>query len=252
MAFQEDKTKLIAYIVPSIRRSENEQELEEFFCWIDSLEEKAVEDAQYYRILADAYMEAGDAVKAKEAFSKIYNPKNKKDMKKFVSYDSVGVKPVIRPSRRAKELPQFRYVDSRMLKNKFQLSEECACCICKGKTAALYVGTAYSEDSDEISFMHREDKFCADCIQSGAAAEELNLQFNNPLLKDCTAYDSEKINELLYQTPECSAEFDFYEDIWPGCCGDFCRYVGYEDEYEEKHHFQCIHCGKKIVWTNWT
>lgn len=252
MAFQDDKKTMIGYM--NMTRQElfglgNEQELEKFFMFIDELEQKAEEEPQYFSLLADAYMQLGNNVKAKEAFAKVYNPKNKKDLRKLMSYDGIKSRPVIRPSKRAKEIPQFKYVDKQMLSNQFIVSEECACSICKKKPAALYVGAAYTDSDEEISFLNRADKFCADCIHNGAAAAELDIKFNLPLLEEHTAIDIEKRNELLYRTPECSTAFDFDEDIWPSCCGDYCRYVGLDDEYEENFHFQCIQCGKKLVWT---
>ena len=41
MSFQEDKNQLIEYITQGMRYSENEQELEEFFEFLDRLEAKA-------------------------------------------------------------------------------------------------------------------------------------------------------------------------------------------------------------------
>lgn len=253
MAFQEDKNILIEYMEnQKIFDSDDERELENFFNFIDELEEKSKSEPQYFSLLAEAYMKVGNVLKAKEAFSKIYHLKNKKDLKKLVSYDTAKVSPIVRPSERAKNLPPFRYVDKRMLKNKFIVSNECSCSICRKQSAALYIGMAYIENSDKINFMKQEDKFCADCISNGTAAAELGLKFNSPALEECIAIDSEKLNELLYKTPECSDEFDFDEDIWPLCCGDFCRYTGFENEYEEKFYFQCIHCKKTVVWTKWT
>ena len=250
MGFQADKNILIEYMENRrIFDSDDERELENFFIFIDELEKKSKSESQYFSLLAEAYMKVGNVLKAKEAFSKIYNPKSKKDLKKLVSYNTAKAAPIVRPSRRAENLPMFRYVDKRMLKNKFVVSNECICSICKKESAALYIGMAYRKNFNKIDFMKQEDKFCADCISNGTAAAELGLKFNSPLLEECTVIDSEKINELLYKTPECSDEFDFDEDIWPFCCGDFCRYTKFENEYEEKFYFQCIHCKKSIVWT---
>ena len=211
MSFQEDRDILIQYL--SKHDFENEQEWEEFFQFIDELEEKASEEAQYFSLLADAYMSVGYNLKAKEAFLKIANPKNKKDRKKLISFESMKASPVVRPKNRAKNLPSFRYVAKETLKNKFFVSEECTCAICKKNAAALYVGKAYNSFSEKITYIKEE---------------------------------------VVYRTPECNSEFDFNEDIWPGCCGDFCRYTGLENEYEERFHFQCLHCGKEIVWTKMT
>lgn len=249
MSFQEDRDILIQYL--SKHDFENEQEWEEFFQFIDELEEKASEEAQYFSLLADAYMSVGYNLKAKEAFLKIANPKNKKDRKKLISFESMKASPVVRPKNRAKNLPSFRYVAKETLKNKFFVSEECTCAICKKNAAALYVGKAYNSFSEKITYINQEEKFCADCLCNGSAAAEFHIRFN-PLVEMCTAIASEKAEEVVYRTPECNSEFDFNEDIWPSCCGDFCRYTGLENEYEERFHFQCLHCGKEIVWTKMT
>lgn len=253
MAFQEDKNILIEYMENRrIFDSDDERELENFFIFIDELEEKSKSEPQYFSLLAEAYMKVGNVLKAKEAFSKIYNPKNKKDLKKLATYDMTWAAPIVRPSKRARSLPPFRYVDKRMLKNKFIVSNECSCSICKKESAPLYIGIAYRKNSDKIDFMKQDDKFCADCISDGTAAAELEIKFNSPLLEECIAINFEKVNELLYKTPNCSDEFDFDEDIWPFCCGDFCRYTRFENKYEEKFYFQCNDCKKTVVWTKMT
>ena len=53
MSFQEDKNQLIEYITQGMRYSENEQELEEFFEFLDRLEAKALMETQYYALVAE-------------------------------------------------------------------------------------------------------------------------------------------------------------------------------------------------------
>lgn len=249
MSFQEDKNQLIEYITQGVYRSENDQELEEFFVFLDHLEEKALEDTQYYRLVADAYTQIRNPKKAKEAFSKVYDPKNRKDVKKLLDYDTWKGKPVVRPSRRVRKLPSFKYVSEDALKNKFIRPKECVCSVCKKKSVPLYIGSAYRSPDAMIHFADRQDKFCAGCIKDGTAAKAFDVKFNSPLLEECTAYAKEQLDELVYMTPECSSAFEYCdEDIWPGCCGDFCCYVRQESD-EERFHFQCIHCGREIVWS---
>lgn len=249
MSFQEDKNQLIEYITQCVGESKNDQELESFFEFIDKLEEKANTEPQYFYLVADAYMQVGNPKKAKAAFSKIYNPKNKKEVKKLLNYDQEKTRRVVRPSQRVTALPKFKYVAKSVLKNKFIASKGCVCSICKKESVPLYIGQAYKSSDEIISFADRQDKFCANCIKDGAAAKALDFKFNSPLLEECTAYAKEQIDELLYSTPECSSAFELCdEDIWPVCCGDFCRYVK-QDRDEERYHFQCIHCGRKIVWS---
>lgn len=249
MSFIEDRKKLLEYITDNeIFDADREGELEDFFEFIDRLEEKAVSETQYYSLIADAYMKVGHISKAKDAFKKNYNSKNKKDIKKLMNFESVSVKPIIRPTKRAVKLPHFKYVENKMLKNKFIISKDCPCSICKRNDIALYVGMAYISDSREISFMNQEEKFCVCCLSDGTAAKELELKFNSPMLEDCVNIEIKKREELLYRTPECSDDFDFNEYIWPDCCGDFCCYIGINNTYEDTYYFRCNHCGKEITW----
>ncbi len=252
MSFSEDKARMTEYMRKRpLDEWEDEAAVEEFFYFLDQLKEQAKEDSSYYSILSDACLKAGNPVKAKEAFARGYNPKNKKDLKKFLSFDSWKEKPVTRPSERAGELPGFSYAAGKLLKNKFVRKKDGICCICKKEQTALYVGAAF-DASEQISFLNREDQFCADCIRNGAAADQFGITFNNPYLKDITAVDSDKKEELLKKTPECSLAFDFNEDLWPCCCGDFCRYEEYDGTYEETFTFRCRHCKKETVWTKMT
>lgn len=249
MSFQEDKNQLIEYMAQGVKYSENEQELEEFFIFLDRLEEKASTETQYYALVADAYASiVGNPKKAKEAFLKVYDPKNKKDVKKLLDYDTWKGRPIVRPDKRAKTLPKFKYVDKSVLKNKFTTQKGSACSICNKEFVALYAGNAYISSDEMIEYASRQDKFCVNCIKDGTAARTLGICFNSPILEELTAYDTDKIDELVYRTPECSSAFELCdEDVWPGCCGDFCRYMK-QDSGEERFYFQCIHCGREIVW----
>lgn len=253
MSFSEDKTRMTEYMKERpLDEWEDEAAVEEFFCFLDRIAEQAKEDSSYCAILSDAYLKAGDPLKAKEAFARVYNPKNKKDIKKLMSFDSWKANPVTRPSEKAGELPDFTYVSGKLLKNKFVRKKDGVCCICNKSQTALYVGAAFTDTSEKINFLNTEDQFCADCIRNGAAAEKLGITFNDPYLQDITVVDDDKKDELLRKTPECSLAFDFDEDMWPCCCGDFCRYEEYDGTYEETFTFRCRHCGKETVWTKMT
>lgn len=247
MSFQEDKNQLIQYIAQGIRYSENDQELEGFFVFLDEILEKARSETQYYALVADAYAVVGDPKKAKEAFLKVYDPKNRKDVKKLLDYDCWKGRTVVRPSKRARSLPKFKYVDKDVLSDKFSVQEGSACSICKKESVPLYVGNAYISSNKLINCADRQDRFCANCIKDGAAARTLGIKFNPPILEELTAYGTDQINELVYRTPGCGSAFELCdEDVWPGCCGDFCRYVK-EDSGEERFYFQCTHCGREII-----
>lgn len=246
------KETLTAFFKQGIGNLDDDNKLEEFFQLIVRLEQKAIDDPQYYNLLADAYLAVGYAQKAKDAFSKIYNPKNKKDIKKMINIEHAKSNPIVQPSKRAKSLPQFRYVNSQILKNHFIESNENQCAICAKKAVPLYIGRAYSKTEDEILFINQKEQFCAACLFRGVAADKTGLAFNTPYLETCSAAAEDSIRELVYQTPECTSFFGDNEEIWPICCNDFCRLETVDDMAEEKFYFRCLHCNKEIVWTKMT
>ncbi len=246
------KETVTAFLKQGIGSLEDENKLEEFFQLVAQLEQKAADDPQYYALLTDAYLAVGYTQKAKDAFSKIYNPKNKKDIKKMLNIEHTKSKPIVQPSKRAKSLPQFRYVNSQILKNHFIESDENQCSICAKTAVPLYIGRAYSETEDEILLLNQKEQFCAACLYSGAAADKTGLAFNSPYLEQCSAAAEDFIRELEYRTPECTSLFDDNEEIWQICCGDFCRLERIDSTAEEKFYFQCLHCKKEIVWTKMT
>lgn len=247
MEYKEYKDKLIKYINSGLSYPEDksDEEIEEFFEFIDELEAKAETDKRYFELVSDAWALMKDYKKAYEAFDKFHDPTNSKHLKKLYSYDKLKSRPVIRPSKRVKKLPAFQYVDKKVLSDMFISSRTKACCICGGKKTALYAGIAYdNKDGKEILFADKDEKFCADCIKDGKAADQLDICFNSPLIRTLTAMDKEKIDVLTKNTPTCSIEFEiFNEDIWITCCDDFCCY---KKKVDDIFHFQCIHCGKKI------
>ena len=94
------KETVTAFLKQGIGSLEDEIKLEEFFQLVAQLEQKAADDPQYYALLTDAYLAVGYTQKAKDAFSKIYNPKNKKDIKKMLNIKHTKGKPIVQPSKR--------------------------------------------------------------------------------------------------------------------------------------------------------
>ena len=84
---------------------------------------------------------------------------------------------------------------------------------------------------------------------TGRAAREKNIIFNNALIEGMPNMSEEQRHTLLHCTPGVSYNFDANEEIWAVCCNDFCSYVG-SDSFGVK--FQCMECGKKIGWKNFT
>lgn len=103
--YKKYKEQLIKYIKSGISHCEDEEKIEEFYCFIDEIEKLAESDNRLYEIAADCYTQMGNPKKAKESFLKYYDPKNKKQVKKLLDYDRVRSRIITRPSRRADRLP---------------------------------------------------------------------------------------------------------------------------------------------------
>lgn len=226
-----------------------DKNLEAFYGLIDELEKIAKEDKKYYSLLSTCYENVGDFHNALRCFEQVYNNKDKKAMKRYSYLSNTRMLMRIRPSKRCKKLPQFKYVAKKELKDYFtpaKTGEKCA--ICGKENIDFYVGYAY-EDGKLIVFSEDRERFCSNCLVTGRAAQEQNVIFNNDLIKDMPDMSEEQRRTLLYCTPGVSCNFDTDEDIWEVCCNDFCCYIG-SDSYSVK--FQCVECGKKISWKNYT
>lgn len=235
--------------IRSPKRFATDKNLEAFYELIDELEKLAKEDKKYYNLLSTCYEQVGDFCNALRCFEQVYNSKDKKAMKRhsYLSHTRMLVR--IRPGKRCKKLPQFRYVAKKELKDYFipaKTGEKC--CICGKENIDFYVGYAY-EDGELIVFSEDRERFCSDCLVTGRAAGEKNIIFNNDLIKDMSDMTEEQRHTLLYCTPGVSHNFDTNEDIWPVCCDDYCCYMG-SDSFSVK--FQCVECGKKISWKYFT
>lgn len=244
-AFEEDKKRVLDYIQGGIYHSRCEEELEAFFTLIDELEEKAQAEPEYFSLICDCYVQMQDMRRAREAFLKIYDSGSKKDLKKLYDLEHKRHRPVTRPSRRVKKIQKFRYADKKVLSPLFIVAGGTPCSICGSTSAALYAGPAYGAYMEELSFADFPDKFCAKCISDGSAAKSYHLTFQHPFLEKLRKISPDKREELLCRTPGCGQAFDHNENIWPVCCGDFCRYVC---QKEDEFHFQCLSCGGKLVW----
>jgi len=199
-----------------------DKNLEAFYELIDELEKLAKEDKKYYNLLSVCYEQVGDFCNALRCFEQVYNSKDKKAMKRHSYLSNTRRLVRIRPCKRCKKLPQFKYVAKKELKDYFvpaQTGEKCS--ICVKENIDFYVGYAY-EDGELIVFSEDRERFCSDCLVTGRAAGEKNIIFNNEFIKDMSDMSEEQRHTLLYCTPEVSHNFDTNEDIWPVCCEDYC------------------------------
>lgn len=243
----EVQEKALKLLTGTIDRLSSDDEIEEIYKCIDNLYENINGGLENYRIIAECYAKVKNYKKAQEEFEKIYNTKNKKDIKKYIQYSkNREIMPIIRPSKRAKLISNIKYVSKEIAERMFIKNEGTACEICNSTKAPLYAGSAFKSDSSKICCANYEKKFCIDCLLSGAAAKFYNISFNNSLINSFSAVDNEKKEDIIYKTPSCSSEFDLNEDIWPICCGDFCKYIML-DEYNNAY-FKCLTCGKTIKW----
>ena len=254
MDYEKYNEKMQEFINRGISCSTDDREIELFYEFIDKLEELAQSAAKYYGLLADCYWEIRDVKKAKMAFEKVYNPKNKKHLKKLYEYDTIILQPIVRPSKRAKNLPEFRYADKEVISNLFEKADNESCIICGKKNSVQYCGMAYKNMKDspkEIYYAYEKERFCAECLANGTASDKYHITFNDPALQDWhEKIDEDKRQELLYRTPSCSEEFyQANEDIWPTHCDDFCCYIKRDND---RFYFKCLHCGKIIVWKEFT
>ena len=221
------------------------EEIENFYCFIEELEENAKTDSQFYELVADCYAQIYNQEKAKEAFLKINDSANKKHQKKMKTYNSIIHEPIKRLGKKATTLPDFPYVAPEIASKMFVAQPGKKCCICRKEAPAFYAGHAYTKDEKYITFLFDEEKFCADCLENGDAARQLNITFQLPYINGFAAIPQKYRDAILKKTPSCSADFALYhEDAWPTCCNDFCCYQGPSDY--TTFTFTCRHCGKKV------
>ena len=119
---------------------------------------------------------------------------------------------------------------------------------------------------------------CPACIASGEAARKYDGSFQDDCSLDDGVDDPEKLDELIHRTPGYSG---WQQEYWRAHCGDYCAFLGYvgarelralgvleevlddpmwDEEQKDMiresvngghlqcYLFQCLHCGKHLVW----
>ena len=168
-------------------------------------------------------------------------------------------------------LPSFRYHPDPLDTGAFEQSEESVVCDCCGKNIHIYY-------TDPFYTVEDIEYLCPECIASGEAARKYNGSFQDVCSLDDGVDDPEKLDELLHRTPGYSG---WQQEYWRVHCGDYCAYLGnvgaselraldvleevlddpmWDDEQKEMiqesvngghlqcYLFQCLHCGKHLVW----
>lgn len=168
-------------------------------------------------------------------------------------------------------LPTFRYHPDPLDTGAFDESKEGVVCDCCGKTTHIFYAYPFFSVED-IEYL------CPECIASGEAARKYSGSFQDDFSLDDGVDDPEKLDELMHRTPGYSG---WQQEYWRAHCGDYCAFLGYVgarelralgvleevlddpmwDEEQKKmiresvngghlqcYLFQCLHCGKHLLW----
>lgn len=260
---------------------ESSENVQAFYEFKDFLEEQSKPEAK--RILTEVceFLELYQS--AYIVFQEIADTTDKKDMKKLgylKGLQNIGDGYAMRRLRGGKELerqqkilaslPHFKYHPNPLATGAFWESEEPVICSCCQKpTHIAYETPFYSiENIDEL---------CPDCIASGAAAKKFDGEFQDECSVDEVS-DEAKLDELIHRTPGYCG---WQQEYWRAHCDDFCAFIGYvgyrelkqmgiveevleNSEWElsdieymtnggslQGYLFQCIHCGKYLIWADY-
>ena len=176
-----------------------------------------------------------------------------------------------RPPARRRARPAFRYHPNPLETGAFEESADGVVCDCCGKTTHIFY-TAPFYAVEDIAYL------CPECIANGEAARKYDGSFQDDFSVDDGVDDPEKLDELIHRTPGYSG---WQQEYWRAHCGDYCAYLGHvgarelralgvleevlddpmwDDEQKEMiresvngghlqcYLFQCLHCGKHLVW----
>ena len=171
-------------------------------------------------------------------------------------------------------LPTFRYHPDPLDTGAFEESKEGVVCGCCGKTTHIfYTAPFFSVENVE--------HLCPECIASGGAARKYDGSFQDDCSLDDGVDDPAKLDELIHRTPGYSG---WQQEYWRAHCGDYCAFLGYAGARELRalgvleevlddpmwgveqkemiresvnggqlqcYLFQCLHCGKHLVWMDY-
>ena len=245
------------------------------------------EDKQAREILVDVYDLLDYKKSAYDLLCQIGNRSDKKTLKRLGTLkdyaenwgDHYALPKPKTPEEKQKEkkrqaqlgLPAFRYHPNPLETGAFEESKAGVVCDCCGKmTHIFYTAPFYAvEDIEHL---------CPACISSGEAARKYDGTFQDDCSLDDGVDDPEKLDELLHRTPGYCG---WQQEYWRAHCGDYCAYLGpvgarelralgvledvlddsmWDEEQKEMirdsvngghlqcYLFQCLHCGKHLVW----
>lgn len=178
-----------------------------------------------------------------------------------------------REQRQLASLPPFRYHPNPLETGAFEKAEKPVLCDCCGEPTRIFYGGPFYAIEDV-------EQLCPACIASGAAAEKFDGQFQDDCSLEEGVADPQKIDELIHRTP---GYHGWQQEYWRAHCGDFCAFLGYvgaqelralgvmqevlddpewDDDQKELiqnmvnggsvqgYLFQCLHCGKHLLWVD--
>lgn len=171
-------------------------------------------------------------------------------------------------------LPSFRYHPNPLETEAFRLADVPVICDCCGEPTSIYYDAPFYAE-EEI------DQFCPKCISNGKAAQKYNGEFQDESSLESGVDSPDKLDELIHRTP---GYHGWQQEYWRTHCGDYCAFVGYVGYRELKqmgildeiiddtvwenwgadpekilkdlvngggvqgYLFQCLHCGKHLLW----
>ena len=245
------------------------------------------EDKQAKEVLVDMYDLLDFKKDAYELLCQIGNRSDKKTLKRLGTLKDYAEnwgnhyalpKPKT-PEEKQKEkerqaqlgLPAFRYHPNPLETGAFEESADGVVCDCCGKTTHIFYTNPFFSVED-IAYL------CPECIANGEAARKYDGSFQDDFSVDDGVDDPEKLDELIHRTPGYSG---WQQEYWRAHCGDYCAYLGHvgarelralgvleevlddsmwDDEQKKMiqesvngghlqcYLFQCLHCGKHLVW----
>ena len=248
-----------------------------FYAFKEELEQS--EDRQAKEVLVDVYDLLDFKKDAYELLCQIGNRSDKKTLKRLGTLKDYAEnwgnryalpKPKT-PEEKRKEKESFRYHPNPLETGAFEESPDGVACDCCGKTTHIYY-TAPFYAVEDIEYL------CPECISSGEAARKYDGSFQDDFSLDDGVDDPEKLDELIHRTPGYCG---WQQEYWRAHCGDYCAYLGYvgakelralgvledvlddpmwDDKQKEMiqesvngghlqcYLFQCLHCGKHLIW----
>ena len=168
-------------------------------------------------------------------------------------------------------LPTFRYHPNPLETGAFEEAVDGVTGDCCGQTThVFYTAPFFAVENIEC--------LCPECIASGEAARKYHGSFQDDCSVDGGVEDPARLEELIYRTP---GYHGWQQEYWRAHCGDYCAFLGYvgarelralgalEDVLDDPmwdkgqkemiresvngghlqcYLFQCLHCGKHLIW----